>query len=307
MRPLIVTGGAGFIGRHLVRTALRSRTRVTVVDKVARPDFFPANDRLSYIRADIHRANSIVSQLPENADIVHLAADTSVEKSVKDPLSTVRSNIELTCVALELARKLGSERFVFASTAAVYGGRRGKCRETDSPAPASPYAVSKLASEYYCKVYHNLYRVPTVILRYFNVYGPGQSSNYAGVITRFVSRGLQEKPPVIFGDGDQTRDFVYVGDVVQATLNVLRSSLPGGTILNIGTGRAISVNLLADRILTILKHEELRPAYVSARPGDVKNSQADNSLSQKMINFRTSYDLDKGLRATVKWLRTILV
>lgn len=299
-----MTGGAGFIGRHLVRTALRSRTNVVVVDRVPRPNFFPASGRLSYIRADVHKTNSIVSQLPEKADIVHLAADTSVEKSVKHPLSTIKSNIELTCIALELARKLDSERFLFSSTAAVYGDKSGRCRETDSPAPTSPYAVSKLASEHYCKIYHSLYRVPTVILRYFNVYGPGQSSDYAGVITRFVSRGLKGKPPIIFGDGNQTRDFVYVGDVVRATLTALGASLPGGAVLNIGTGKAISVKLLAERIVKVLKLEVLRPTYVSARPGDVRNSEADTSLSQKMINFRPSFELDRGLHETVKWVKT---
>jgi UDP-glucose 4-epimerase len=278
-----------------------------VVDKAARPKSFPHSRRLVYWEGNALKINSLLSESLRNLGIVHLAAETSVEDSVRRPLSSVRSNIEVTCAVLELARKLDSERFVLASTAAIYGDRRGHCKETDFPLPSSPYAASKLASEYYCKVYSKLYGIPTVILRYFNVYGPGQSSNYAGVITRFVSRGLKGKPPIIFGDGNQTRDFVYVGDVVRATLNALRSSLPGGTTLNIGTGRAISVKSLADKILRILKLEDIRPRYDSPRPGDVRNSEADPTLSRRMIDFQPSYELDQGLRATVKWLKTVLV
>jgi UDP-glucose 4-epimerase len=198
---------------------------------------------------------------------------------------------------------MDGERFLFASTAAVYGDLVRSCREDDTPSPSSPYAVSKLASEYYCKVYTKLYGIPTVILRYFNIYGPGQSAAYAGVITRFVRDALRQSPPVIFGDGGQTRDFVFVNDVVNATLSSLDKSLPGAITINVATGRATSITSLAKMILDILQLQYLHPTHTSPRAGDVRHSRADVSLARKMLSFRPKYDLNDGLRATINWFR----
>ena len=303
--PVIVTGGAGFIGKHLVHSLLDNRQRVVIVDRVATPKTLGSSHGLVNRKMDVASISSLnVSGLRE-AKIVHLAADVSVVKSVRDPISTVRSNIGVTCEMLEFARKIDSERFVFSSTAAVYGDKRGRCRETDHPSPASPYAVSKLACEHYCKLYSSLYGVQTVILRYFNVYGPGQSTNYAGVITRFVTRALNEEPPIIFGDGNQTRDFIFVGDVVRATMAALKKPIPGGTIINIGTGRPTSVRSLADRILRILKLEHLHPVHTFARRGDLRHSRADTSIARAKLGFRSARGLDDGLLKTIDWLRTM--
>ncbi len=303
--PVIVTGGAGFIGSHLVHSLLDNRHRVLMVDRVARPKSLASSDRLIYKKMNVANIRSLsVSRLRESK-IVHLAARTSVEHSVVDPVSTVASNIGVTCAALEFARKIDSPRFVHASTAAVYGNREGQCKETDSPAPASPYAVSKLASEYYCKVFCSLYGIRTVILRYFNVYGPGQSTNYAGVITRFVTRALNEEPPIIFGDGNQTRDFIFVGDVVRATMAALEKPIQGGTIMNIGTGTPTSVRSLADTVLRILKLEHLHPVHTFARRGDVRHSRADTSIARAKLGFRSARGLDDGLLKTIDWLRTM--
>ena len=303
--PVIVTGGAGFIGKHLVHSLLDNRQKVVIVDRVATPKTLGSSHGLVGRKMDVASISSLnVSGLRE-AKIVHLAADVSVVKSVRDPISTVRSNIGVTCEMLEFARKIDSERFVFSSTAAVYGDKRGRCRETDPPSPASPYAVSKLACEHYCKLYSSLYGVQTVILRYFNVYGPGQSTNYAGVITRFVTRALNEEPPVIFGDGNQTRDFIFVSDVVRATMAALEKPIPGGTIINIGTGRPTSVRSLADRILRILKLEHLHPVHTFASRGDVKHSRADTSIARAKLGFRSARGLDDGLLKTIDWLRTM--
>lgn len=303
--PVIVTGGAGFIGKHLVHSLLDNRQRVVIVDRVATPKTLGSSHGLVGRKMDVASISSLnVSGLRE-AKIVHLAADVSVVKSVRDPISTVRSNIGVTCEMLEFARKIDSERFVFSSTAAVYGDKRGRCRETDHPSPASPYAVSKLACEHYCKLYSSLYGVQTVILRYFNVYGPGQSTNYAGVITRFVTRALNEEPPIIFGDGNQTRDFIFVGDVVRATMAALKKPIPGGTIINIGTGRPTSVRSLADRILRILKLEHLHPVHTFARRGDLRHSRADTSIARAKLGFRSARGLDDGLLKTIDWLRTM--
>ena len=303
--PVIVTGGAGFIGKHLVHSLLDNRQKVVIVDRVATPKTLGSSHGLVGRKMDVASISSLnVSGLRE-AKIVHLAADVSVVKSVRDPISTVRSNIGVTCEMLEFARKIDSERFVFSSTAAVYGDKRGRCRETDPPSPASPYAVSKLACEHYCKLYSSLYGVQTVILRYFNVYGPGQSTNYAGVITRFVTRALNEEPPVIFGDGNQTRDFIFVSDVVRATMAALEKPIPGGTIINIGTGRPTSVRSLADRILRILKLEHLHPVHTFASRGDVRHSRADTSIARAKLGFRSARGLDDGLLKTIDWLRTM--
>jgi UDP-glucose 4-epimerase len=237
--------------------------------------------------------------------IVHLAANTSVLESVRRPLLTVRANIEATCRLLDLARKIDSERFLFASTAAIYGDKRSSCRETDTPEPASPYASSKIASEYYCRVYASLYGIPTVVLRYFNVYGPGQSSRYAGVITRFVKEALHGKPPVIFGDGSQTRDFVFVDDVIRATVTSLTQSVPKGTILNIGTGRATSINSLARQVLRHFDLKNLQPIHAPPRLGEVRHSQANISAARIKIHFRPRYRLAEGLPPTIEWLRTL--
>src|SRR5207245_3958607 len=184
----------GFIGKHLVRELLHKGLELEALNRVPRPRDFPRSSRLVYHHADMNTADSRWRGKP-GARIVHLAANTSVQESIQRPLLTVRANIEATCRMLDLARKIDSERFVFASTAAIYGDKRSSCRETDIPAPASPYASSKLASEYYCRVYASLYDIPTVILRYFNVYGPGQSDHYAGVITRFVTEAVHGRPP----------------------------------------------------------------------------------------------------------------
>jgi UDP-glucose 4-epimerase len=302
-KSALVTGGAGFIGRHLVRELLLKGFDVQALDMVPRPKDFPTYNRLLYHRADLNSNNSRLRGKPGTI-IVHLAANTSLQESIQRPLLTVRANIEATCRMLDLARKVDSNRFLFASTAAIYGDRRSSCRETDTPAPASPYASSKLASEYYCKVYSSLYGIPTVVLRYFNVYGPGQSNRYAGVITRFVKKALLGKPPVIFGDGRQTRDFVFIDDVIRATVTSLTQSVPGGTILNIGTGRPTSIVSLARQVLHLFNLRTLRPIHAPPRVGEVKQSQANISAARTTIRFRPRYRLTEGLPPTIEWLTT---
>src|SRR4029077_12605774 len=214
-------------------------------------------------------------------------------------------NIEATCRMLEFARKIDSEKFLFASTAAIYRDKKASCRETDTPAPGSPYAASKLASEYYCKVYASLYGIPTVVLRYFNVYGPGQSDRYAGVITRFVREALRGKPPLIFGDGRQTRDFVFIKDVIRSTIASMTQRVPGGTVLNIATGRATSILSLARQVLQFFDSKNLQPIHAPSRAGEVRHSQANISAARMKIRFRPKYQLSEGLPLTIEWLKSL--
>jgi UDP-glucose 4-epimerase len=301
-RSVLVTGGGGFIGKHLVRELLHQGFEVCVVDKVARPHDLPRSGRLEYRRANV---NAPISswRIKPGTRVAHLAANTSVQESVRRPLLSVRANIEATCRMLDLARKIDSEQFLFASTAAIYGDRTSSCRETDAPAPASPYASSKLASEYYCKVYASLYGIPTIILRYFNVYGPGQSNRYAGVITRFVQEALRGKPPVIFGDGNQTRDFIFIDDVVRATVTSLTHRVSSETVLNIGTGKAIRIASLARQILRLFNLSHIRPLKGPPRVGEVRHSQANISAARVKIHFRPQYQLSEGLPPTIEWLK----
>ncbi len=303
-RSVLVTGGGGFIGKHLVTELLREGYEVEAIDKIQRPKILPSSRRLTYYQGDVNSTNSRLRSKP-GTKVVHLAANTSVQESVRRPLLTVRANIEATCRMLDFARKIDSERFVFASTAAIYGDKRSSCRETDIPAPASPYASSKLASEYYCRVYASLYDIPTVILRYFNVYGPGQSDRYAGVITRFVREAVHGKPPIIFGDGRQTRDFVFIEDVIRATVASLTKRVPGGTILNIGTGRTTSIVSLARQVLQLFGLKNLRPLHAPGRVGEVRHSQANTSTARMKILFRPLYQLAEGLPPTIEWLKTL--
>ena len=301
--PVIVTGGAGFIGTHLVHSLLDNRQRVLTIDRVAKPKSLTPSNLLIYKRMNVANVRSMSMAGIREAKIVHLAAEVSVVKSVQDPISTIRSNIGVTCEMLEFARKIDSDRFVLASTAAVYGDKAGRCRETDPPSPASPYAVSKLACEHYCRIYSSLYGIQTVILRYFNVYGPGQSSQYAGAISSFIKRAFNGKPPVIFGDGKQTRDFVYKDDVVAATIASLERKLSGGTTLNIATSRPITINSLASKIMKICERSYLKATHRPPRRGDIRHSVADISEAQLKIGFRPLHDLDRGLRETIDWFR----
>lgn len=301
MKSILVTGGAGFIGKHLVRS-LGAENRLIVVDIAARPKSLSSVTGLVYRRLDAYKVDSLFSRTLHGSSIVHLAADVSVEKSVRDPMSTVRSNIGVTCAMLEFARKIDCQKFILTSTAAVYGNHSGACVETDPASPESPYAVSKLACEHYCKLYSQLYGIPTVILRLFNVYGPEQSGEYAGVITRFLERAITRKSPIVFGDGRQTRDFVYIDDAIRCIKTALRKPLPGGLVLNVGTGKATSINSLASAVMKLFDIRQ-KPVHSPSRKGDIRNSLANASKARVQLGFRPEYGIHAGLRETADWFR----
>jgi len=304
-RKLVITGGAGFIGSNLAATLAR-QNEVTVIDDLSagRMENLAGADA-RFLKGSI-LDQGLLARAFEDADcIFHQAAIASVKRSVEDPLATNRIGIDGTLQVLVAARDAGARRVVLASSAAVYGSStRLPLKEDDIPGPMSPYAVSKLTGEHYARVFEELYGLEAVSLRYFNVFGPRQdpSSEYSGVISRFISVLLAGRQPVIYGDGEQTRDFVYVGDVVSA--NILASRSPRTGVFNIARGKSTSLNVLVGTIAKILGTEaEVRPEYGGPRPGDIRHSLADIGRAEQ-LGYRPSFDLEEGLRETIEWYRS---
>ena len=299
----IVTGGAGFIGSHIVE-ALAGTHEVVVIDNFSsgKPD------NLSDLHGNIRVIRGSITDLPllhdafRHADgVFHLAAIASVARSVDDPAATHESNLTGTLNVLLAARDCGVKKVVFSSSSAVYGDEPTlPKREHMWPAPLSPYAVSKLAGEYHCDVFSGLFSLKTTALRYFNVFGPRQDphAEYAAVIPKFITRLLDNQPPLIFGDGKQTRDFVYVKDVVMANLLAMQSPVTG--TFNIGSGQKIDLNMLAKSIGGIL-NVNLSPVYEKPRAGDIRDSVSDISAVKKALGYKAGYSLEEGLAETIRW------
>ncbi len=311
---MVVTGGAGFIGSNLAQELARRACQVTILDDMS-------TGRLENIADLINSTNSITQQTQQTqrvkfvqgsitelallqevfqgADLIfHLAAIPSVPRSIADPQACHAANITGTLNVLLAARDNGIKKVVYASSSSVYGDTPSLPKREDMPPnPQSPYAVSKLAGEYYCCVFQQVYGLPTVCLRYFNVYGPRQDPNsqYAAVIPRFIKRISEGNPPVIFGDGKQTRDFTYITDVVEASILAAESSATG--IFNIGKGERTTINQLAE--LTVrLMGGNVEPIHEEPRPGDVRHSLADISKARG-FHYDPKHDLEQGLEETI--------
>jgi len=301
----IVTGGAGFIGSHIVEAIVGSH-EVVVIDNFSSGK----RENLSMFADSVNCIQGSITDLPllkdafKGADgIFHLGAIASVARSVDDPVTTHETNLTGTLNVLLAARDCGVRKVVFSSSSAIYGDEPTLPKREDMPpVPLSPYAVSKLGGEYYCKVFSELFGVKTVSLRYFNVFGPRQDpqSEYAAVIPKFITRLLNNQSPVIFGDGKQTRDFVYVKDVVQANLLAMQSSATG--MFNIGSGERIDLTTLAGTLSAIM-HVNLPPVYEKPRSGDIHDSVSDITAAKKGFGYQTCYSLDQGLAETIQWFR----
>jgi UDP-glucose 4-epimerase len=299
----IVTGGAGFIGSHVVG-AIAGSHEVVVIDNFSsgKPEnlsVFP--DNVKVIHGSITNLTMLKDVFKEADGIFHLAAIASVARSIDNPLATHETNITGTLNVLLAARDCGVKKVVFASSSAVYGDDPTLPKREDMPpVPLSPYAVSKLAGEYYCKVFSEVFGVKTVSLRYFNVFGPRQDphSEYAAVIPKFITRLIDNQPPIIFGDGKQTRDFVYVKDVVLAIILAMQSSATG--TFNIGSGESIDLNTLA-KILAEITKINLHPIYENPRSGDIRDSVSDITAAKKAFGYQTRYSLIEGLAETSQW------
>lgn len=300
----LVTGGAGFIGSHIVDRLVETGGSVRVLDDFStgkKENLRRLKERIEVVEGDI-RDYDLVRRASDGIDIVfHEAAISSVAKSVDDPVNVSDVNVMGTVNVLHAARDAGAKRVVYASSAAVYGsGGFGPRRETMPPSPQSPYAVSKLAGEHYCNVFTKLYGLHTVCLRYFNVYGERQdpSSEYSGVISRFVSALTEDKNVVIYGTGEQSRDFVYVGDVVDASMLAASAKCRPGIALNIGRSVSTTINRVLMELSSVLR-KNAQTVYESARAGDIKESLADISLARKELSYKPDIDLHTGLRRTV--------
>ena len=296
---IVVTGGAGFIGSHIAWELVKEN-EVIVIDNLytGKEENVPPGAKL--VKADI-RDYSAIAELISNADyIFHEAAQVSVVESIRDPVFTEEVNVLGTLNILKALLE-GHGKLIFASSAAVYGDNPNlPLRESERPRPLSPYGVTKATGEEYLRVYHELYGLPVVALRYFNVFGPRQGFNqYAGVISIFINRALKDEPLVIFGDGKQTRDFIYVKDVVKANLLVAESRKANGRLFNVATGKQTTILELAMKIIEITGATS-SIIFDKPRPGDIRHSLADISEIRN-LGFEPEWSLEEGLKKTVEW------
>ena len=307
-KKTMVTGGAGFIGSHLVDALSAAGCEVVVVDNLSGgnlKNLESVKRRISFCENDIRDLDAM-TQAAEGCDaIFHLAAIVAVQQTIEEPLDSTMVNDIGTLNVLEAARRRSVGRVVLASSCAVYGDDpRLPKEETMMPMPTSPYAVRKLSAEHYLRVYCELFGIKTASLRFFNVFGPRQdpSSPYSGVISIFMNKAASGQAPVIYGDGSQTRDFVYVKDVVKGLLAAAGSNHGSGDVFNIGSGSRVTVNRLWE-IIASLSGQELEPVYQAARAGDILHSLGNIDKASSLLNFRNEFTLEQGLELTLKWYR----
>ncbi|MEN8208200.1 MAG: NAD-dependent epimerase/dehydratase family protein [Candidatus Fermentibacteria bacterium] len=305
----LVTGGAGFIGSNIAREALKKGIKVRILDNFSTghwSNLADIRDSVDIIEGDI-RSYHIVRKAMEAVEVVfHQGALPSVPRSIADPITTNEVNVQGTLNILHAALDAGCRRVLFASSSSIYGDAPEKIKtEGLHVRPLSPYAVSKLAGEKYMQVFHHIYGLETVALRYFNVFGPYQdpASPYSAVIPLFVNACQQGRRPVINGDGKQSRDFTYIANVVHANLLAADAPAAPGMMMNIACGDSITVNHLASAIGSLTGRTDVEPAYTPERPGDVKHSRADISLARKLLKYEPVTSFEEGLESTVSFMR----
>ena len=311
MAVYLVTGGAGFIGSNLVDELVRRGESVRVLDNLSTgraENLAAVRDQISWCQADIRNLEEIQPQFESVEYVIHEAALPSVERSVTDPLTTNAVNVSGTLNVLVASRDSRVKRVVFAASSSAYGDNPTLPRlESHEPRPLSPYAVTKLVGEYYAHIFSRIYGLETVALRYFNIFGPRQDpdSPYTGVLAIFISTYLRGKTPVIFGDGEQSRDFTYVENAVDATLRACTMPGVAGKVINVGTGDRHTLNEMV-ALLNKIFGRQVTPRYDSPRRGDVLHSQADISLARQVLGYEPKVGFEEGLRRTVEWYRSSL-
>lgn len=308
MPTALVTGVAGFIGSNLANELLDRGYAVYGIDdfsagRMQNLDSIADHDRFEFHEGDVRDVGTYVPSTTRIDSIFHQAAVASVPGSIDDPLATTETNCTGTAAVLELARKRDIESVVLASSSAVYGSEVDPpIEESVSPGPESPYAASKLYDEHIADQYAEFHGLETVSLRYFNIFGPRQNPNgeYAAVIPAFVEAMLAGQRPTIFGDGEQTRDFVAVEDVVAANLDAARSNATG--VFNIGCGRPVTINELVETLNGVLG-TDIKPRYDDPRSGDVRHSHADISKAQTELGYEPTIDFEQGIERAIEWYR----
>ncbi len=302
----LVTGGAGFIGSNTVDELVRRGHSVVVLDDLSagkEENLSQVAGKIGLIRGSITDLETVRAACRGTDYVLHLAARTSVPRSVKDPLETNRVNVDGTLNVLVAARDAQVRRVVFAGSSSVYGETPTLPKvETMMPEPISPYGVSKLVGEIYARAFGRAYRLENVSLRYFNVFGPRQDPNspYSGVLSRFITALLDGAQPLVFGDGEQSRDFTYVDNVVEANLLACEAVKASGTAINVGTGGRFTLNHTL-KLLEKIAGRPAKPKYDPPREGDIRDSQADIELARTVLGYSPRVDFEEGLRRTWEW------
>lgn len=303
-KKVVITGGAGFIGSNLAEEVAKDNVVIIIDDistgKIENIKDLIKKENVNFVKGSITDLN-ILQRTFRNVDYVfHQAAIPSVPRSVKDPITTNEVNVKGTLNVLIASRDNNVKKVVYASSSSVYGDTPElPKRENMKTNPLSPYAITKLTGEYYCEIFSEIYGLSTISLRYFNVFGPKQDplSEYAAVIPKFIKRVLENKPPIIYGDGEQTRDFTFVKDVVRA--NILAAESKENGVFNIASGKRITINELAKKIMEILE-KDMEPIYENPRKGDIRHSLADISKA-KVLSYKPEYNLENGLKHMIRW------
>ncbi len=312
MEKFLVTGGAGFIGSNICRRLVSEGCFVRVLDNLLtgkRSNLADIADKIEFVEADMGDPEVARSAMKDIDAVFHQGALPSVPRSVDDPAATHRHCVDATFTLLLAARDAGIKRFVYAASSSAYGDTPTLPKvETMTPNPLSPYAAAKLVGEYYCSVFYEVFGLETIALRYFNVFGPYQdpTSQYAAAIPAFVTSILKDQPPTIYGDGEQSRDFTYIDNVVHANLLAARAKQTKGEVINIACGQAVTVNEIIAMINKTVG-KQVNPIYETPRAGDVKHSLADITRAQGLIGFNPVVSFDEGLQKAIEWYRDNLL
>jgi len=310
-KTILVTGGAGFIGSHIAQALVAAgESRVRVVDNLStghRENLEEFKDRVEFIEGDLNDPEVLRRAVAGVELIFHEAAIPSVPRSVAEPRATHLACVDATFNVLEAAREAGVRRIVYAASSSAYGDQPKSPKQEDMrPAPLSPYAVAKLVGEYYCQVWTRTYNVEAVALRYFNFFGARQdpSSTYSGVISRFIDALMSGEVPVIFGDGEQSRDFTPIANVVDANLRAATATEAAGQVINVANGERTTLNQLLETLKRLTGHENIEAEYREARTGDVKPSLADITRARRLLGYEPGVGLEEGLRGTIEWWKS---
>ena len=303
----LVTGGAGFIGSHIAAALVSAGARVRIIDDLStgyRENVAEIGGDVDFIQASLTDHQALNRALKDVELVFHEAAIPSVPRSVEKPTETHEASVNATFSLLLAARDQKVRRLVYAASSSAYGDQPELPKREDMrPDPLSPYAVAKLVGEYYCQVFSRVYRLETVSLRYFNVFGPRQDpgSQYSGVISRFIDALLNGKQATIYGDGEQGRDFTYISNVVDANLSAAESASAVGQVINIANGERVTINEVFDKVKKLTGRSDAQAEYAPLRTGDVRDSLADLSLARSLLGYNPQVGLEEGLRLTIDW------